>query len=96
MSDNYALFAVEYIVGRIEAHQIANLHHRYTIARLGAAVKMYLVKRSLSALPLIAPGVFAFATMLVVANTLSIPGVHKITIPQLPAGKFSHYLSNQV
>jgi hypothetical protein len=39
--DNYALFAVEYIVGRIEAHQISYLHHRYTIARQGRAVKGY-------------------------------------------------------
>jgi hypothetical protein len=29
--DNYALFAVEHIVGRIEAHQISYLHHAYSI-----------------------------------------------------------------
>jgi len=30
--DNYALFAVEPIVGRFEAHQISYLHHAYRIA----------------------------------------------------------------
>ena len=29
--DNYALFAVELIVGRIEAHHISYLHHTYRI-----------------------------------------------------------------
>ena len=37
--DNYALFAVEPIVGRIEAHQISYLHHAYSIAREGRRVK---------------------------------------------------------
>ena len=40
--NNYALFAVELIVGRIEAHQISYLHHRYTIARQRLGVKGYL------------------------------------------------------
>ena len=29
--DNYALFAVEHIVGRIEAHKISYFHHAYSI-----------------------------------------------------------------
>ena len=37
--DNYALFAVEPIVGRFEAHQISHLHHAYSIAREGCRVK---------------------------------------------------------
>ena len=41
-ADNYALFAVEYIVGRIEAHHISYFHHAYSIAREGLPVKGYL------------------------------------------------------
>ena len=37
--DNYALFAVEHIVGRFEAHQIAYLHHAYSIPRERLCVK---------------------------------------------------------
>ena len=38
-ADNYALFAVELIIGRIEAHQIAYLHHTYSIAQEASRVK---------------------------------------------------------
>jgi hypothetical protein len=38
-TDNYALFAVELIVGRIEAHQISYLHHAYSIPRERLCVK---------------------------------------------------------
>ena len=41
-ADNYALFAAEYIVGRIEAHHISYFHHAYSIAREGLPVKGYL------------------------------------------------------
>jgi len=37
--DDYALFAVEHIVGRFEAHQISYLHHTYRIAQKGLRVK---------------------------------------------------------
>ena len=37
--DNYALFAVEPIVGRIEAHQISYFHHAYSIPRGRLCVK---------------------------------------------------------
>jgi len=37
--DNCALFAVEPIVRRIEAHQISYLHHAYSIPRQGLCVK---------------------------------------------------------
>ena len=37
--DNYALFAVEHIVGRVEAYQISYLHHAYSIARETLGVK---------------------------------------------------------
>jgi hypothetical protein len=38
-ADNYALFAVELVVGRIEAHQISYLHHAYSIPRERLCVK---------------------------------------------------------
>ena len=37
--DNYALFAVEPIVRRIEAHQISYSHHAYSIPRERLCVK---------------------------------------------------------
>jgi uncharacterized membrane protein len=37
--DNYALFAVESIVGRTETHQISYLHHAYSIPRERLCVK---------------------------------------------------------
>jgi hypothetical protein len=37
--DNYALFAVEHIVGRFEAHQISYFHHAYSIPRGSLCVK---------------------------------------------------------
>ena len=37
--DNYALFAVEPIVRRIEAYQISYFHHAYSIPREGGRVK---------------------------------------------------------
>ncbi len=37
--DDYALFAVEHIVGRIEAHQISYFHHAYSIPRGRLCVK---------------------------------------------------------
>ena len=37
--DDYALFAVEHIVGRFEAHQISYLHHAYSIPRERLCVK---------------------------------------------------------
>ena len=37
--DNYALFAVEHIVGRFEAHQISYFHHAYSIPRERLCVK---------------------------------------------------------
>ena len=39
--DNYALFAVEPIVRRVEAHQISYLHHAYSIARDRRGVNLY-------------------------------------------------------
>lgn len=38
--DNQALGAVEFIVGSVETHQIACLHHTYSIAQEGARVNL--------------------------------------------------------
>ena len=38
--DNQALGAVEFIIGSVEAHQIACLHHTYSIAQEGARVNL--------------------------------------------------------
>ena len=38
--DNQTLGAVEFIVGSVEAHQIACLHHTYSIAQEGIRVNL--------------------------------------------------------
>ena len=40
MPDNYALGAVEFIIGSVETHQIAFLHHTYSIAQERARVNL--------------------------------------------------------